>query len=152
MTDMAKKAKLKKYPTTPPKLSKVEEPEVKYKSVKKILALASFPYKKFEKMAALVPFTQKEWANILNLSERTLQRYASDNSNFEGIYVDRILHVEELIKLGLETFTSADAFHRWLKREKHVLGKTLNFESLYSTRGIQDLIDQLGRIQYGVYI
>jgi len=152
MTGMAKKAKLKKYPITQPKVSKVEEPEVEYKSVKKIPALASFSYKKFEKIAALVPFTQREWANILNLSERTLQRYASDNSNFEGIYVDRILHVEELIKLGLETFTNADAFYRWLKREKQVLGKTLDFESLYSTRGIQDLIDELGRIQWGVYI
>jgi len=149
---MAKKSKPKKYSTTPLKLSKVEEPEVEYKSIKKNPALASFPYKKFEKLAALVPFTQKEWANILNLSERTLQRYAGDNSTFEGIYVDRILHVEELIKLGLETFTSADAFYRWLKREKHVLGKTLNFESLYSTRGIQDLIDEIGRIQWGVYI
>jgi putative toxin-antitoxin system antitoxin component (TIGR02293 family) len=151
MTGMAKKTKLKKYPTTPPKVLKVEEPEVEYKSVKKISALASFSYKKFEKIAALVPFTQKEWANILNLSERTLQRYASDNTHFEGIYVDRILHVEELIKLGLETFTDAASFYRWLKKEKHVLGKTLNFESLYSTRGIQDLIDQIGRIQYGVY-
>ena len=82
---------------------------------------------------------------------KNLQRYSNDNSSFEGIYVDRILHVEELIRMGLETFTNADAFYQWLKREKHVLGKTLNFESLYSTRGIQDTIDQIGRIQYGVY-
>jgi len=54
--------------------------------------------------------------------------------------------------MGLETFVNADAFYRWLKREKRVLGKTLNFESLYSTRGIQDIIDQIGRIQHGVYI
>ena len=41
---------------------------------------------------------------------------------------------------------------RWLKREKKVLGQTLGFESLSSTRGIQDTLDELGRIQYGVYI
>jgi len=149
---MAKKTKYKKYHTASPKVPKVEEPVVEYKPLKKASMGLDFSYRKFEKIAALVPFTQKEWANILNLSERTLQRYSNDNSSFEGIYVDRILHVEELIRMGLETFGNADAFYRWLKREKRVLGKILNFESLYSTRGIQDIIDELGRIQHGVYI
>jgi putative toxin-antitoxin system antitoxin component (TIGR02293 family) len=151
MTVMAKKVKNKKYPIITSKVSKVEEPVAEHKPLKKASIVSDFPYRKFEKIAALVPFTQKEWASILNLSERTLQRYSVDNSSFDGIYVDRILHIEELIRLGLETFTNADAFYRWLKREKHVLGKTLNFESLSSTRGIQDIIDQIGRIQYGVY-
>jgi putative toxin-antitoxin system antitoxin component (TIGR02293 family) len=151
MTAMAKKVKYKKYTTMPLKVSKVEEPVAPYRSIKKAPIVPDFPHRKFEKITSLVPFTQKEWANILNLSERTLQRYSNDNTSFEGIYVDRILHIEELIRMGLETFTNADAFYRWLKREKHVLGKTLNFESLYSTKGIQDTIDQIGRIQYGVY-
>ena len=148
---MAKKASYKKYSTASPKVPKVEEPVAEYKPAKKAPIVPDFPYRKFEKISSLVPFTQKEWAHILNLSERTLQRYSNDNSSFEGIYVDRILHVEELIRMGLETFTNAEAFYSWLKKEKHVLGKTLNFESLYSTKGIQDTIDQIGRIQYGVY-
>jgi len=53
--------------------------------------------------------------------------------------------------MGLETFTDAEALYRWLRKEKKVLGHILNFESLYSTQGIQDITDQLGRIQYGVY-
>ncbi|HXL54614.1 MAG TPA: hypothetical protein VN958_00060 [Chitinophagaceae bacterium] len=148
---MPKKVKSKKYATTSAKPTKVEEPVVEYRTVKKLPVLTDFQYKKFEKIASMVPFTQKEWANILHLSERTLQRYAKDNSSFEGIYADKILHIEQLIQLGLETFVNADTFYRWLKREKHVLGETLNFESLYSARGIQDVIDQIGRIQYGVY-
>ena len=99
----------------------------------------------------MVPFTQSEWANMLHLSERTLQRYAKNNSSFEGIYTDRILLLQEMIELGLETFVSADSFYRWLKKEKTVMGQSINFASLYSDRGIQEVIDQLGRIQYGVY-
>ena len=34
---------------------------------------------------------------MLHLSERTLQRYAKYNTSFEGIYVDRILHLEQMI-------------------------------------------------------
>jgi uncharacterized protein (DUF2384 family) len=127
------------------------EPEALYRSVQRLPAVADFPYKKFEKIAAKVPFTQKEWASILHLSERTLQRYSKENKSFEGIYTDRILQIEQLIKTGLETFINADALYQWLKKDKNVLGHQLNFASLNNAQGIQDLIDQLYRIQYGVY-
>lgn len=59
--------------------------------------------------------------------------------------------MQELIETGLETFSSSDAFYRWLKKDKQILGHNLNFESLYNSRGIIELTDQLARIQYGVY-
>jgi uncharacterized protein (DUF2384 family) len=120
-------------------------------AARRLPAVAEFPYGRFAKLAAKMPFTQKEWAAILHLSEKTLQRYAKDNRSFEGIYVDRILQLEQLVDLGLDTFSDAAAFYQWLKKEKKVLGQVLTFESLYSTQGIMDLADQLGRIQQGVY-
>ena len=149
---MAKSGNIKKHQQQIPAPLKVQEPLAVYRPVPRLPAVAEFPYKKFEAIASKIPFTQKEWAGILHLSERTLQRYAKDNSHFEGIYVDRILQLEQLIHMGLETFRNADAFCRWLKREKSVMGHVLNFESLYSAQGIQDIIDELGRIQHGVYI
>ncbi len=144
-------AKIQKYTQGKVKPSKVEEPETSYLSIKKTVAVADFTYKKLKKIADLVPFTQIEWASMLHLSERTLQRYAKNNSSFDGIYTDRILLLQEMIELGLETFTDADTFYRWLKKEKQVLGQSLNFESLFSDRGIQEVINQISRIQYGVY-
>ncbi len=145
-------AKIKK-PTRPEtSLPHVREAQAAYTPAKKPLLVADFTFKKFKKVADLVPFTQAEWASILHLSERTLQRYAKSNASFEAIYTDRILHIQELINMGLETFANANALYRWLKREKNVLGSTLTFESLYSNRGIQEIIDEIGRIQYGVYI
>lgn len=150
MTVMAKSTPIKK---TPPKApSKVQEQPVLYNALPRLPEVDVFTYQQFADIAALVPFTQKEWAAILHLSERTLQRYARYNGSFEGIYVDRILQVEQLIRKGLETFTGAEAFYRWLKREKKVLGHTLQFGSLYTTQGIQDILAELGRIQHGVYI
>ena len=151
MTVMAKNIKSLKYNTGEEKPVKAEDPYVKYRTVKKLPDVADFSYRRFEKIAKLVSFTQKEWASILHLSERTLQRYSKDNASFEGIYTDRILHIEQLLKAGLETFVNAEAFCNWLRKEKMVMGTLLNFESLYSARGIQELTDQLGRIQYGVY-
>lgn len=142
---------MQKYTQGKVKPLKVEEPEISYLPIKKTVAVADFTYKKLKKIADLVPFTQIEWASMLHLSERTLQRYAKNNSSFDGIYTDRILLLQEMIELGLETFTDADAFYRWLKKEKQVLGQSLNFESLFSDRGIQEVINQISRIQYGVY-
>lgn len=144
-------AKAQKYPVAKQRLLKAEEPETAYIPAKKPVAVADYTYKKLKKIADLVPFTQSEWAGMLHLSERTLQRYAKNNSSFEGIYTDRILLLQEMIELGLETFVDAATFYKWLKKEKPVMGQTLNFESLYSDRGIQEMIDQISRIQYGVY-
>ncbi len=133
--------------------NQVSEPYVKMQPFNKLPALvADFTYNKFKKISDKVPFTQSEWANILHLSERTLQRYSKDNKSFEGIYVDRILHLQKLIELGLETFSDAEALYRWLKRDKQVLNQSLTFENLYHTDGINAIIDEIGRIQHGVYI
>jgi putative toxin-antitoxin system antitoxin component (TIGR02293 family) len=148
---MTAMAKMQKYSQGKPKPLKMEEPLTAYTPVKKTLSVADYSYKKLKKITDMVPFTQTEWANMLHLSERTLQRYAKNNSSFEGIYTDRILLLQEMINLGLETFTNADTFYQWLKKDKPVMGQILNFQSLYSDRGIQEVIDQLSRIQYGVY-
>lgn len=138
-------AKAKKIPATQ-KPSMVEEAAAAY-----MPAVSDFTYRKFKKIYDQVPFTQTEWAGILHLSERTLQRYAKNNSVFEGIYTDRILQLQELIETGLATFTSPDAFYQWLKKDKPVMGHILNFSSLSTSRGIQETINQLIRIQQGIY-
>lgn len=138
--------------TTEDTVHQVAEPYMAMPSISKLpAALADFPYSKFKKVADKVPFTQAEWASILHLSERTLQRYSKDNKSFEGIYVDRILQLEKLIDTGLQTFESGQSFYKWLKTEKSVLGSTLTFESLYHTQGINEIYQQLERIQHGVY-
>lgn len=153
MTEMKKSEKKETFYSNEGKFTRASEPFVKMQSISKLpTAVADFPYSKFKKIADKVPFTQAEWAQILHLSERTLQRYSKDNKSFEGIYVDRILQLEKLINLGLETFTDAEALYRWLKRKKIVLGYELSFESLFHTEGINATTDEIGRIQHGVYI
>lgn len=139
---MAKAKKIQ--PAPPPPI--VEESVAAY-----LPAVAEFTFRKFKKIADQVPFTQAEWAGILHLSERTLQRYAKNNGSFEGIYTDRILHLQELIETGLATFSSPETFYQWLKKEKQVMGHILNFNSLSTSRGIQEVLNQLVRIQQGVY-
>jgi len=130
---------------------RLQEPSVEYPVSQRLKPVADFTHAQFLKIAARIDFTQKDWANILHLSERTLQRYTKNNTPFEGLYADKILHIEQLIRNGLEAFPNASTLYNWLKKEKQVMGHLLNFESLYTTQGIQELNDQLVRIQYSVY-
>jgi uncharacterized protein (DUF2384 family) len=148
---MKKKAKPKKYKINE-ELSVINEPLAVYRPIKILPSVMDFPYRKFEKIADRVPFTQREWATILHLSEKTLQRYAKDNKNFEGIYVERIQQMEELIKTGLETFTSPEVLYQWLKKDKPMLGIVLHFSDLSTGKGIQEHIDAMERLQQGIII
>ena len=133
------------------KVSKVEEPEAVYnRTVKIIPSINNFTYNEFKKIADKVPFTQTEWASILHVSERTLQRYAKNNGSFAPINADRALQIAQVINEGKITFGKTDLFYQWLKQKPLMLEGGLSLESLTTTHGIQMVLTQLGRIQHGI--
>lgn len=111
-----------------------------------------FSFARFTALQPFFGFTQLEWAGILHLSDRTLQRYQRDNTAFTGLQAEQLLHLERLGKLGNELFSHVHAFQQWLRTPKQVLNQLLDFKALSSTTGIQMLIAELGRIAHGVYI
>lgn len=133
------------------KSSKVNEPGVPYKSLKLMPQVKEFNYSEFKKIADKTPFTQNEWASILHLSQRTLQRYAKDNSNFAPINAERALQIEKVLAQGKIAFGSAQNFYNWLKRNPSMLEGSLSIESLSSLDGIEMVLTQLGRIQHGLF-
>lgn len=133
--------------------SKVEEPMPVYRSVKAIpqVKVKDFTYNEFKKIADKTPFTQAEWASILHISERTLQRYAKSNSSFAPINAERALQIGKVLKEGELTFGKVENFYNWLKRNPYMLEGNLSFDSLTSYEGIQKVLTQLGRIQHGLF-
>jgi uncharacterized protein (DUF2384 family) len=130
----------------------LREPMEAYITDRKVLVLDNeFSYKQFKKMADQLQFTVAEWAQILHLSDRTIQRYAANNQAFEGIYADRLRQINHLMQHGFAVFKKPVFFVEWLKKDKSVLGQLLNFQSLFSSEGIRALDNQLGRIEYGVF-
>lgn len=132
--------------------SKVNEPTSSYRSIKSIpqVKVKDFTYNEFKKIADRSPFTQAEWAAILHISERTLQRYAKSNSTFAPINAERALQIARVLKEGEFTFGKTENFYNWLKQEPYMLEGNLSFDSLTSYEGIQKVLTQLGRIQHGI--
>ena len=142
--------KIKPY-TRGSKVNKAEEPEAVYNRTLKLPpSVKDFTYNEFKKIADKVPFTQAEWASILHVSERTLQRYAKNNGSFAPINAERALQIAHVINEGKITFGKTELFYQWLKRKPLMLEGSLSFESLTTTHGIQMILTQLGRIQHGI--
>lgn len=152
MTNVVAMKKKDKH-TDPRSSSKANEPRVVYRSIKSApqVKVKDFTYNEFRKIADKTPFTQAEWAAMLHLSERTLQRYAKNNSSFAPINAERALHIDRVLKEGKAAFGKIENFYNWIKREPPMLEGNLSFDSLTSFDGIQKVLTQLGRIQHGLF-
>ena len=147
---MKKKEKITNYkPNT--STYKIEEPMAVYRSVKAILQVKEFTFNEFKKIADKAPFTQAEWASLLHVSERTLQRYAKNNGSFAPINAERALQIEKVLKEGEFTFGKIENFYNWLKRNPYMLGGNLSLETLTTANGIERVLTQLHRIQHGLF-
>ncbi len=131
------------------KTNKFEEPQTAYYPSKQILT-KDFTFSEFKKIADKVDLTQKEWSDILHISERTLQRYAKDNSTFNFSVIDRILLIDKVLKKGVEIFGSGINFITWLKDEPNSIDGELGLHSLASFDTITKVLNQLGRIEHGI--
>jgi putative toxin-antitoxin system antitoxin component (TIGR02293 family) len=133
------------------KVAAVEEPMPSYHSVKALPSLKDFTYNEFKKIADKVPFTQAEWAAILHISERTLQRYAKNNGTFASMNAERALQIAKVLQQGEIAFGTIENFYKWLKGNPYMLEGNLSLESLTTFDGIQKVLTQLGRIQHGIF-
>ncbi len=111
-----------------------------------------FPIERFQELSAKLFFTQAEWAEILHISDRTLQRYLKEEKAFEGLYAEHLYQLENMAELGLEVFGDAKAFEKWLRTSREVLGETQDFSTLRSFWGVKLIGNELGRMEHGVYI
>lgn len=133
------------------KSASVEEPTPTYHSVKKLPALKDFTFNEYKKIADRAPFTQAEWASILHISERTLQRYAKNNSTFASMNAERALYIAKVLDQGEIAFGSSENFYKWLKGNPYMLEGNLSIDSLSTFDGIERVLTQLGRIQHGIF-
>ncbi|HMC98886.1 MAG TPA: antitoxin Xre-like helix-turn-helix domain-containing protein, partial [Ferruginibacter sp.] len=128
----------------------VNEPAPVYRSIKSLPQVKDFTYNEFKKVADKTPFTQTEWAAMLHVSERTLQRYAKSNGVFAPIIAERFHQLHTLFNKGKQLFGTIRSFYDWIHSNPPMLEGELSFSSLTSFDGIQKVMTQIGRIEHGI--
>lgn len=119
-------------------------------SSSKITEVKDFIYDDFTEIAGKTDFLQKEWAELLHISERTLQRYARDNGTFSFSVTDRITQIDKVLERGKEVFGSYAKFILWLREEPLAYEGNLSLLSLATFEGISNVLTQIGRIEHGI--
>ncbi len=92
----------------------------------------------------------KQIASLLPVSERTLQRYTS-NQHLNRHTSEQVIHITEALIKGTEVFENKQKFLSWLNTHHLVFSGNTPFSMLTSRFGLELVLEELGRIEHGVY-
>jgi putative toxin-antitoxin system antitoxin component (TIGR02293 family) len=102
-------------------------------------------------MQDITPFSKDEWARFLDVSVKTLDRYRQDNKSFKAFQSEKIIGMIEVIERGVKVFGDMDMFKRWLYAPVPALSDSKPIELLSSSYGKELVLDELTRIEHGIF-
>jgi len=101
-------------------------------------------------LAKHLSFSSKQMAELLPVTERTLQRCAPQQRLSPAVS-QQVLHIAEVATRGTEVFGGEETFLRWMHEPIIALGGKTPVSLLSTSFGAQMVLNVLGRIEYGVY-
>lgn len=113
---------------------------------------AGIPYSFFEKIQRRSPFTVSEWAELLGVSYKSMQRYQATNSKFKPVHSEKILEYSEVFEIGMKFFQDKDQFKNWLQRETIAFGGMRPIDVMQSSYGKELVVERLGNYEHGIFI
>jgi putative toxin-antitoxin system antitoxin component (TIGR02293 family) len=93
--------------------------------------------------------SQKEIAGLIHTSAKTLQNYASGLKQLPTLQSELLLKLFALYEKGLEVFGEVESFNRWLRKPAFGLYNSIPDTLLTTMTGINEVMDELIRIEYG---
>lgn len=111
------------------------------------------PFSLFSAIRKHTPFTDIDWANFLNISTKSLQRYKVEKDFvFKPIHSEKIIELAEVTQLGETVFGGQEPFYSWLNRTSKALGNMKPLDLLKDSYGKDLVINELNRIDQGIFI
>jgi putative toxin-antitoxin system antitoxin component (TIGR02293 family) len=109
-------------------------------------------YKLFEQIQIYSPFTELQWAEMLEVSTKSLQRYKSRNNyRFKVLHSEKIIEVLEILVKGQEVFGSKVKFEQWLSTPSFALGDHKPVDLIKTSYGQELVMAELTHIDYGIF-
>ncbi|MCF6222523.1 MAG: MbcA/ParS/Xre antitoxin family protein [Flavobacteriaceae bacterium] len=110
-------------------------------------------YSFFNKIKQTAPFSDLDWSIFLNISTKSLQRYKNEsNYIFKPIHSEKIIELAEVIVFGNDVFDNIQNFYSWLKSPSIVFSNMTPIELLKDSYGKEMVMEELNRIDHGVFV
>lgn len=110
------------------------------------------PFSFFNYISQFTPFSESDWAELLDISTKSLQRYRQADKAFKPFQSEKIIEMAEVTKAGLEVFGDIDKFKLWLDTPNFAFGKIKPMDLLKDSYGKELVINELNRINYGIFV
>jgi putative toxin-antitoxin system antitoxin component (TIGR02293 family) len=91
-----------------------------------------------------------QMAKIIPITERTIQRYAL-KKHFNRVISEQILQIAEVAARGTNVFENKDRFLSWVNQPNKALADKTPLSLLNSRFGTEMVLDELGRIEHGIF-
>lgn len=111
------------------------------------------PYTLFSIIQDYTPFTENDWADFLDVSTKSLQRYKQASKyHFKPIHSEKIIEMAEVTTVGLDVFGNIDKLKQWLNTPSYALGSFKPIELLKDSYGKELVMNELTRINHGILV
>lgn len=108
------------------------------------------PYSFFDLIQHFTPLSEGDWANVLDLSTKSLQRYKQSARHFKPIQSEKIIEMAEVTHVGVDVFGDMEKFKLWLDTPSFALGSLKPMELLTDSYGKELVISELTGINHGI--
>jgi len=106
--------------------------------------------KGMDKLMEITAITLREMAVIIQVSDRTLRRYKSQTL-LNREQSERVVELARLYSRGEQVFGNLESFKEWMNSTVMALGNKKPKEFLDTSLGINILMDELGKIEHGIF-
>ena len=111
---------------------------------------SGIPKKALDNLMNNTGITVPEITRIIRTSDRTLRRYAA-TQKLNPEQSERLIELAKLYSRGEEVFGSMEDFKVWMDSSVMALGSKKPKEFLDTSIGIDLLMNELGRIEHGIF-
>ena len=115
-----------------------------------VILKQGLPAEAFDKLRDRLHVSDNLLSNIVHISKRTLNRRRQDG-RLKTDESERVLRIARVYDKALEVFESEEAVEGWLKKPARSLGHRVPLEYSDTDLGAQEVVNLLGRIEYGVF-
>lgn len=103
----------------------------------------------FDSMLQITGLTKYELASFIDTAPKTIDNYRTRKQKLGRIESEQLLQILNLYKKGIEVFGSIETFSQWLKEPAFGLGNTTPYELMYTFGGLNLIMEELLRIEFG---